>query len=78
MGWGVLFMGIGGEFVLTLEGLTEKAISHWLRFQELARHDGEGTRSDRSRVSITYLIMRVGSQLFSSTNGASRGWVVGG
>lgn len=37
MGWGVLFMGIGGEFVLTLEGLTEKAISHWLRFQELAR-----------------------------------------
>lgn len=39
MGWGVLFMGIGGEFVLTLGGLTEKAISHWLRFQELARHD---------------------------------------
>jgi hypothetical protein len=28
-------MGMGGEFALTVEGLTEKAISHWL-FQVLA------------------------------------------
>lgn len=28
-------MGMGGEFALTVEGLTEKAISHWL-FQKLA------------------------------------------
>ena len=38
MGWGVLFMGIGGELALTVDGLTEKAISHWLEFR-LAKHD---------------------------------------
>jgi hypothetical protein len=32
-------MGMGGEFALTVEGLTEKAISHWL-FEKLAmQHD---------------------------------------
>lgn len=25
-----LFIGIGGELVLTVEGFTEKAMSHWL------------------------------------------------
>lgn len=26
-----LFIGIGGEFVLAVDGATENAISHWLR-----------------------------------------------
>lgn len=44
----------------------------------LSRANGESESGDYWAKSCTYVIMRVGSQLCSSTNGASIGCVVGG